>query len=150
MLNESYSRHCAMRKRNAGSKSCSPQGETMKRFPLLLILILPLAANAEERDAALNSQQPPAAAQQPRTAPTSTTGQLPQRPRSEGSMVGYIDNAIVGNQVRIRFDAGFHTEFPDRAEFFYAKCGCYSSNLAGSGLPATDLSASGPGPGVAT
>gem|GEM_PF-6261608 len=37
------------------------------------------------------------------------------------SMVGYIDNAIIGSQIRIRSDAAFHTNFPDRAEFFYAQ-----------------------------
>lgn len=41
------------------------------------------------------------------------------------SNTGYIDNAIVGSQVRVRFDASFDQERPDRAEFFYAKCGCY-------------------------
>jgi hypothetical protein len=43
------------------------------------------------------------------------------RPPIEGSMVGYVDNAIVGSQVRIRFDAAFHNNAPDRAEFFYAR-----------------------------
>ena len=47
-----------------------------------------------------------------------------ERPPAEGSMVGYIDNAIVGNEVRVRFDAGFDNNRPDRAEFFYAQCGC--------------------------
>ena len=46
------------------------------------------------------------------------------RPPIEGSMVGYIDNAIVGSQIRLRFDAGFDNNRPDRAEFFYAQCGC--------------------------
>jgi hypothetical protein len=36
-------------------------------------------------------------------------------------MVGYVDDAIVGSQVRVRFDAGFHNNAPDRAEFFYAR-----------------------------
>ena len=45
----------------------------------------------------------------------------PSRPPSEGSMVGYVDDAIVGSQVRLRFDAGFHNNAPDRAEFFYAQ-----------------------------
>ena len=41
-------------------------------------------------------------------------------------MVGYIDNAIVvSSEVRIRFDAAFNDQFPDRAEFIYGKCGCY-------------------------
>jgi Putative MetA-pathway of phenol degradation len=69
-----------------------------------------------------------------------------ERPRIEGSMVGYIDNAIVGSQIRIRFDAAFNDEFPDRSEFFYAKCGCFR------GLPsqnaAFDPNAPGPGPGI--
>jgi hypothetical protein len=58
------------------------------------------------------------------------------RPPIEGSMVGYIDNAIVGNELRLRFDAGFHDLFPDRAEFFYAQCGC-------------EPGAAGPKPGIA-
>ncbi|MGP8251042.1 MAG: hypothetical protein ACLQHF_03345 [Terracidiphilus sp.] len=36
------------------------------------------------------------------------------------SMVGYIDDAAVGNEMRIRFDAGFNAPRPDRAEYFYA------------------------------
>jgi len=44
--------------------------------------------------------------------------------RRRGSMVGYIDNAIIGSQIRVRFDAGFDDNRPDRAEFFYAQCGC--------------------------
>jgi hypothetical protein len=41
------------------------------------------------------------------------------------SDAGYIDGAIIRNQLRIRFDAGFDNSFPDRAEFFYPKCGCF-------------------------
>lgn len=37
-----------------------------------------------------------------------------------GSMVGYIDDAIVQSQFRVRFDAGFDNPRPDRAEYFYA------------------------------
>jgi Putative MetA-pathway of phenol degradation len=67
-----------------------------------------------------------------------------KRPPIEGSMVGYIDNAIVGSQIRIRFDAAFDDNSPDRAEFFYAKCSCYR------GLPPgpVDPNAPGPGPGI--
>jgi hypothetical protein len=42
-------------------------------------------------------------------------------------MVGYIDDASIGSRVRVRFDAAFENTVPDRAEFFYAKCGCYSA-----------------------
>jgi hypothetical protein len=65
-----------------------------------------------------------------------------KRPTIDASMVGYIDNAIVGSEVRIRFDAAFNDAFPDRAEFVYAKCGCYRSTGA-------DRNAGpGPGPGI--
>jgi hypothetical protein len=58
-----------------------------------------------------------------------------KRPPIDASMVGYIDNAIVGSEVRIRFDAAFDDAFPDRAEFVYAKCGCYGGNAPGPGKP---------------
>jgi len=83
------------------------------------------------------------------TTPNQAGGQQFQRPRPEGSMVGYIDNAVIQSQLRIRFDYGRHGEFPDRAEFFYAKCGCYQG-LRGTGLPAYDPDAPGPQPGVLT
>jgi hypothetical protein len=80
--------------------------------------------------------------------PTGSGETPPTRPKIGGSMVGYIDDAIVGSQVRVRFEAGFQDDFPDLAEFFYAKCGCYK------GLPASnyayDPNAPGPGPGVVT
>jgi hypothetical protein len=65
----------------------------------------------------------------------------PSRPPIEGSMVGYIDNPIVESEIRIRFDAAFNDEFPDRAEFFYGKCGCYRPG---------DPNAPGPPPGSGT
>jgi hypothetical protein len=37
---------------------------------------------------------------------------------------GYIDGAVPRSQFRLRYDAGFDDNLPDRAEFFYAKCGC--------------------------
>jgi hypothetical protein len=39
------------------------------------------------------------------------------------SNVGYIDSAIVTNQVRSRYDAAFDSNRPSRAEFFYPKGG---------------------------
>jgi hypothetical protein len=38
---------------------------------------------------------------------------------------GYIDSALIGNVARFRFDAGYDDNVPDRAEFFYGKCGCF-------------------------
>ena len=59
--------------------------------------------------------------QAPRAGPDS--GEMPIL--ISDSTTGYIENAIVGNQIRLRGDASFNQKRPDRAEFFYAKCGCY-------------------------
>ena len=40
--------------------------------------------------------------------------------------VGYIDSAIVRSRFRQRYDSSYDLNTPDRAEFFYAKCGCFS------------------------
>jgi hypothetical protein len=62
------------------------------------------------------------APQQANAKPSQTTPPPGQtRPKIPGSMVGYIDNAIVASQIRIRFEAAFHDNFPDRAEFFYSQ-----------------------------
>jgi hypothetical protein len=70
-----------------------------------------------------------------------------ERRRRRPSMVGYINDPTIGSQVRFRFDTGTGINAADRAEFFYAKCGCYR------GLPPTDAAfdpdAPGP-PGIAT
>lgn len=83
----------------------------------------------------------------PGTETASAQGSQPSQARDDrpprlpvsSSNTGYIDNAIVGTQIRIRYDNAFGNLFPDRAEFFYAKCGCY----VGAGL---DPSAPGPVP----
>ncbi len=68
------------------------------------------------------------------------------RQRRRPSMVGYIEDSTVISQVRLRFDAGFGNAVPDRAEFFYAKCGCYIFDAP----PTYDPDAPGPGGGVPT
>jgi hypothetical protein len=69
------------------------------------------------------------------------------RPPIQGSTVGYIDNPLVESQIRIRFDDAFEDQFPDRSEFFYAKCSCYRGLLPL--IPAAyDPNAPGPGLGV--
>ena len=67
--------------------------------------------------------------------------------KRRGSMVGYIEDATIRTQLRFRFDGGWGVDSPDRAEFFYGKCGCYR-DLAGS--PLLDPDAPGPGPGIVT
>jgi hypothetical protein len=92
--------------------------------------------NVDAQQATPTQQRPPAPPPE----------QQKQR-KIEGSMVGYIDNAIIGSHVRMRIESAWHAQHPDRAEFFYAKCGCYRG-LAGS--PAFDPNAPGPRPGVIT
>jgi hypothetical protein len=78
--------------------------------------------------------------QQPPPPPTPPPGEV--RPRLSDSATGYIDNAIVGSRFRVRFDAGYGINAPDRAEFFYGKCGCYRF---ATGTPNYDPNAPGPG-----
>jgi hypothetical protein len=66
---------------------------------------------------------------------SSKPGDEIKRPPIAGSMVGYVDSAIVGSQVRIRFDAGFHDSAPDRAEFFYPQCACSNLGAPGPDFP---------------
>ena len=112
--------------------------------------------SAGERDAvggnngpadALSQEPKPPEPQKKKPPPVSKPPVEIKRPPIEASMVGYIDNAIVGSEVRIRFDAAFNDAFPDRAEFVYAKCGCYRFNSTDTG-PGPDPNAPGPGPGV--
>jgi hypothetical protein len=100
-----------------------------------------VGANSAEKPASPESK--PAADAKKKAPPKKISAEV-KRPPIEASMVGYIDNAIVGSEVRIRFDAAFNNAFPDRAEFFYGKCGCYRVAPA----PSTDLNAPGPGPGI--
>jgi hypothetical protein len=50
---------------------------------------------------------------------------------------GYIDNAVPRTMLRLRYDAAYRNNRPDRAEFFYAKCGCFR-------VEGTDPNAPGP------
>lgn len=51
----------------------------------------------------------------------------------------YIDNAIVGNQFRFRFDSAYGNPTPDRAEFFYGQCGCFLGTAPGPQQPETNV-----------
>ena len=43
------------------------------------------------------------------------------------SNTGYIDNAIVGTNLRLRYDIASDGDRPDRAEFLYGKCVCFTA-----------------------
>jgi hypothetical protein len=54
----------------------------------------------------------------------------------------YIDDAIPRSELRLRFDAAYDDNRPDRAEFFYAKCGCFRAagvRAAGPALLETSI-----------
>lgn len=55
---------------------------------------------------------------------------------------GYVDFAVPVSQFRLRFDSAYDNNRPDRAEFFYAKCGCFAMLPAGN--PLRDPRAPGP------
>jgi hypothetical protein len=44
---------------------------------------------------------------------------------------GYLDIPFIVNQFRIRYDDAYDNNFPDRAEYFYAKCGCHGAPAVG-------------------
>ncbi len=94
--------------------------------------------SADDSVAVTSSDPQQAQPTTPATKPGKPKPPGPDEPPIKASMVGYIDNAIVGNEMRIRFDAAFDNNFPDRAEYFYAACGCDGGT------------ARGPGPGLAT
>jgi hypothetical protein len=58
---------------------------------------------------------------------------------------GYIDNATPVTMFRLRYDAAYRNNRPDRAEFFYAKCGCFKAiqppqnDAHGPPLPETNV-----------
>jgi Putative MetA-pathway of phenol degradation len=122
----------------------------MKRAILaVLVAMFPMAASAQDAPAQPASGTDTAAAA-PAASPSTDDAAMqprmgPARTKRRGSMVGYIEDPTIGSGFRIRYDSGWDMTSPDRAEFFYGKCGCFRT-LTGS--PAQDTSAPGPGPGV--
>ena len=115
-----------------------------------LVMAIPAAAAAQDQGntaatsgaATTEATAAKAGLAAPAAAPTTLQGTSSRGTRRKGSMVGYIDDAIIASKVRVRFDAGLHDTVPDRAEFFYAKCGCYADAGADPNSP-------GPRPGSA-
>jgi hypothetical protein len=123
----------------------------MKRLILTMLAIgVPMAAGAQQFDTRATAEGV-VIATAAATAAASETGAVQASPASSGprrrpSMVGYVENADIGNKFRIRFDSASDLQAADRAEFFYAKCGCYRYLPANNA--AYDPDAPGPGPGV--
>ncbi len=99
----------------------------------------PQSPSARSPESPAPTPAPEAAA--PSVAPESSALAL-----SGGSAVlsapGYVDFAVPVTQFRLRYDSAYDNNRPDRAEFFYGKCGCFAT------LPRTnpqfDPHASGP------
>ena len=132
----------------------------MKRVMLaVLVAMFPMAAAAQDGPAQPASGSDPTAASTSASATasasasasTSDEDEAQYRPgarrgtKRRGSMVGYIEDPTIGSGFRIRFDTGWDIDSPDRAEFFYAKCGCFRDPALGQ---AYDPSAPGPAPGI--
>src|SRR6188474_3208470 len=103
-----------------------------------IAMVFPLSVSAQ--DASVPADSPSL------SAPV-TFQAAPPRTKRRGSMVGYIEDATIRSEIRVRYDIGWGVDSPDRSEFFYAKCGCYRG-LTGS--PLLDLDSPGPGPGIVT
>jgi hypothetical protein len=114
----------------------------------VFVTMFPLAVAAQDTAAAPPAGTDTTATTSTADAPTPEVSQYTPARRGgrRPSMVGYIEDATVGSNFRIRYDSGWDIDSPDRAEFFYAKCGCYRTLPASSG--AYDPSAPGPGPGI--
>lgn len=67
----------------------------------------------------------PGSAFQPSLAPEQF-GALGGQTFAMADNVGYIDSAIIRSRFRVRYDSAYDNNRPDRAEFFYPKCGCFS------------------------
>ena len=102
----------------------------MKAAILIFAISIPVAAVAQDGTLKAKNNEAAASAQAPGTA-----AQRPAERRRRGSVVGYIADATIESYVRVRFDAGFHNNVPDRAEFFYAQCGCNGPTAPGPGAP---------------
>jgi len=123
----------------------------MKHVILTILAICVPAAAYAQQDTRVPAEGLVVASAQTASASESSAVQASgssSGPRRRPSMVGYIENATIGSKVRVRFDSGSGLEAADRAEFFYAKCGCYRG--LPSGNAAYDPAAPGPGPGVLT
>lgn len=128
----------------------------MKRLLLLALALLPVPLAAQEvtdrspLQPRLNLTLTPADVAALEQVPANRLPPPPAREsrRRRASMVGYINDAGIQSQLRVRFDVGQGIEAPDRAEFFYPKCGCYRG--LDTDHPAYDPNAPGPAPGIAS
>jgi hypothetical protein len=102
---------------------------------LILAVLLPTFAFADDGAPAGGDDAVPAAAVAGASAQPPRPVVGPTERKRRGSMVGYIDDATIDDHVRVRFDVAGDNNVPDRAEFFYAQCGCNFAGAPGPGNP---------------
>jgi hypothetical protein len=92
---------------------------------------------------------PPAMTPTPQEAPATPEASLADARAGAGlgesfamASGAYLDSAIPVTQFRLRYTAANDDNRPDRAEFFYGKCGCFGPSMGGVGPPKqeTDVS----------
>jgi hypothetical protein len=114
----------------AGGAAAAPQATVTASDATLSIASTTVVTGAADAAAPQQQQPPPPPPPPPR--PSTDRGYR------RGSMVGYIYDATVGSRVRLRIDSARENTRPDRAEFFYAKCGCFGGDAAGPPLGAAN------------
>jgi hypothetical protein len=94
---------------------------------------------------------PSTTTESPATTPQTETAALPTSPATAGEQAFaaagttgsfdplYIDNAIPRSLFRLRYDAARDDNRPDRAEFFYPKCGCFGGDAPGPVKPESSI-----------
>jgi hypothetical protein len=107
----------------------------------------PSAPTSPSAPATTPSTTPSAPGTTPSTTAASQEGQspfsTPERFAALGgttgvtSDTGYIDSAIPLSKFRLRYESAYRNNRPDRAEFFYAKCGCFGGSAPGPRLAET-------------
>jgi hypothetical protein len=102
----------------------------MRAAILILAVLIPTVAAADDTAAAPLGDAAVAAAAQ---AARPVVG--PPEPKRRASMVGYVDDATIDDHIRLRLDLAWNNNVPDRAEFFYAQCGCNYAGAPGPGNP---------------
>lgn len=98
----------------------------------------PLQAPSANMENTFNSQQ------QQMGALAAGQGALTGQNSIAASMMvgGYLDPAAPVTTFRLRYDDAINNKFPDRGEYFYAKCGCFRDPVLAGGL--LDPKARGP------
>lgn len=105
--------------------ACPPTQPYTPGQPYSLFQGIPPAGPSAAPPLDLTPSAPAAAAAEPTPSFSSTLAGAGVGESAAVAMGGYIDNAVPVTMFRLRGDLAYRNNRPDRAEFFYAKCGCF-------------------------